>query len=196
MKSLQKYFLAIVPPEPIFLKSKEIKEKIRGQFNLKYALKSPPHITLKMPFSYNEGKEPYLFSRLSAFLEGQQHFSVRISGIGNFGQRVIFQKISPNDALNQLQAGLKIFCKRELHLIDELSDRNFHPHLTLAFKDLKPTKFEGVLNLSRELEFEADFQVDRLCLLKREGGYWKIQKEIPFGNLQEKASDEKTPPEV
>jgi 2'-5' RNA ligase len=187
MKSIQKYFLAIVPPEPALSKYNEIKEEIRRQFAVKYALKSPPHITLKMPFSYNESKEAFLLTKLSEFLEGQKYFPFHISGIGNFGQRVIFQKISPNDALNQLQAGLKIFCKRELHLIDELSDRNFHPHLTLAFKDLKPTKFERVMNLCRELEFEANFQADRLCLLKREGGYWKIQKEIPFGNLQEKA---------
>ena len=166
------------------------------RFNFKYALKSPPHITLKMPFSYNEAKEEYLLSKLSSFLEEKQHFSLRISGIGNFGQRVIFQKINPSDPLNQLQAGLKNFCKRELHLVDELSDRNFHPHLTLTFKDLKPTKFEGVLNLCRELRFDADFQVKQLSLLKRQEGYWIIQKEIPFGNFEEKPSYEKIHPEV
>ncbi len=180
MKSIQKYFLAIVPPEPVYSKSNGIKEELKRVFNLKYALKSPPHITLKMPFSYNEAKEEYLLSRLSSFLEGQSGFQLRISGISTFGQRVVFQKIAPSDSLIQLQSGIKQFCKRELHLVDELSDRNYHPHLTLAFKDLKPDKFEGVVNLCKELQFDSEFLADRLVLLKRVEGRWKMHGEILF----------------
>jgi 2'-5' RNA ligase len=181
MKSIQKYFLAIVPPEPAFSKYEEIKKEIKSQFAVKYGLKSPPHITLKMPFSFNEAKEEYLFSRLGSFLEERKNFSVRISGIGSFGRRVIFQRIIPNENLSDLQSSLKNFCKRELHLADELSDRNYHPHLTLAFKDLKASKFEEVINLCNELQFEADFVVDRLYLLKRSQGQWLIKQAIHFG---------------
>lgn len=184
MKSIQKYFLAILPPEPAFSKYNEIKEEIRRQFGVKYALKSPPHITLKMPFSYNEAKEEYLFSRLTTFLGSKRNFNVQISGIGNFGQRVIFQKISQSEPLYQLQEELKKFCKTELHLVDELSDRNFQPHLTLAFKDLKPVQFQGIKNLCNELQFNADFLVDRLILLKRIEGRWVIFREVLFGGIQ------------
>lgn len=181
MKVMQKYFLALVPPDPIFSRSHQIKEKILETYGLKYALKSPPHITLKMPFSYNEAKEDYLSGRLSEFLANQRSFSVGISGIGTFGQRVIFQEILANPDLIELQKSLKSFCKRELLLVDELSDRNYHPHLTLAFKDLKPSKFEGVLQLAKECQFKSEFVVDRMMLLKKLDGKWQLQKELIFG---------------
>jgi len=181
MKIIQKYFLALIPPDPIISKSHEIKEEIRKKFGLKYALKSPPHITLKMPFSYNEAKEDQLTDRLSEFLVNQKSFSVGISGIGTFGQRVIFQGIRTNPELLELQKNLKSFCKRELLLVDELSDRNYHPHLTLAFKDLKPSKFDGVLELVKDLQFDAEFKVDRMAILKKNEGKWQIQKELFFG---------------
>lgn len=181
MKIIQKYFLALVPPDPIYSKSNEIKQKIQEKFGLKYALKSPPHITLKMPFSYNEAKEVELTSRLSEFLADQKSFSLGISGVGTFGQRVIFQAITPNSALVELQKKLKIFCKRELLLVDELSDRNYHPHLTLAFKDLKPSKFDGVLELVKDLQLDAEFKVDRMAILKKTEGKWRIHKELFFG---------------
>ena len=182
MKKIQKYFLAIVPPEPIFSKSEEIKKEIKQKFNLKYALKSPSHITLKMPFSFNEAKEDYLSLRVSKFLEDQKNFTVKISGIGSFSRRVIFQQVITNQSLTSFQLDIKNFCKRELHLVEELSDRNYHPHLTLAFKDLTPLKFEGVINLCNELQFEAEFVVDRLYLVKRTEGQWLIHKSITFGN--------------
>ncbi|WP_255501994.1 2'-5' RNA ligase family protein [Algoriphagus sp. AK58] len=177
---MQKYFLALVPPDPILSKSNHIKEMIKQHHHVKYALKSPPHITLKMPFNYNEAKEDYLAHQLSLFLLEQKPFPVHISGIGTFGRRVIFQDILPNESLRNLQENLKIFCKKTLHLVDELSDRNFYPHMTLAFKDLKPGKFDEVLSLCQELQFSAEFSAEKLTLLKREEGRWKILRQLPF----------------
>ncbi|MCU0399676.1 MAG: 2'-5' RNA ligase family protein [Algoriphagus sp.] len=182
MKVMQKYFLALIPPDPILSESHEIKEEIQKKFGLKYALKSPPHITLKMPFLYNEAKEEQLTARLCEFLGTQMSFTVGISGIGTFGQRVIFQRIVATPRLEEFQKSLKFFCKRHLFLADELSDRNYHPHLTLAFKDLKPSMFEGVLKLAIAYQFEAVFNVDRIFLLKKSAGRWQIQKELLFGN--------------
>lgn len=52
-----KYFLAIVPDEAICDEVTILKEQLRDSFGLKYALRSPPHITLKMPFVHNEKKK-------------------------------------------------------------------------------------------------------------------------------------------
>jgi 2'-5' RNA ligase len=134
-----------------------------------------------MPFSYNEAKEANLAQHFRSFFANQVPFSLTISGIGNFGQRVIFQKIIPNPELLSLQLGLKTFCKRELHLVDELSDRNYHPHLTLAFRDLKSSHFEEVLSFTKRRCFDAEFLVDRVALLKKEEGIWRVCKELPLG---------------
>lgn len=181
MKSIQKYFLALLPPEPLLSKSTQIKEQLRDRHQVKYALKSPPHITVKMPFSYNEAKEDLLAEKLGEFLKDQAPLAISIAGIGTFGSRVIFQQIISDELLWDFQSRLGVFCKRELLLTNELSDRNFHPHMTLAFKDLKPSKFSAVLETCKALQFSGNFLADKLFLLKRLEGKWKICRELQFG---------------
>jgi 2'-5' RNA ligase len=181
MKVIQKYFLALVPPPDILKKAQEIKTFLKDQFGIKYALKSPPHITLKMPFSYNESKVDILEQRLTDFLKIQKPFKVKIEGVGTFGQRVVFLGIEKSPELISLQSGLKIFCKKELHLVDELSDRNYHPHLTVAFKDLKGRQFEEILDIVRKRSFRAWYTVEDLALLKRVDQKWIIDRKITFG---------------
>ena len=181
MKILQKYFLALVPPVEIFDRVHGIKVQIREKFGIKYALKSPPHITLKMPFNFNEVKEELLVAKLIEHLKEQESFLVNMEGVGTFGNRVIFLNIKKSEELLQLQQKLKLFCKQELHLVDELSDRNFHPHMTVAFKDLKPGQFSEVLTLVNDYSFAAEFSPVNLVLLKRIEGSWVLHKKIPFG---------------
>lgn len=178
---MQKYFLALIPPPELLEKAHEIKEQIRDQFGIKYALKSPPHITLKMPFSFNEAKEELLITKLGEHLKDQKSFPVKIGGVGTFGNRVIYLSIEKSAILEQIQQKLKLFCKQDLHLVDELSDRNFHPHLTVAFKDLKPVHFTEVLTLVKELSFVAEYSAVELILLKRVEGRWISHRNIPFG---------------
>ena len=180
MKSMEKYFLALLPPEEILQRAHGIKEEIREKFGIKYALKSPPHITLKMPFSYNEAKEDYLTARIGEFLKNQLPFQTKITGVGTFGNRVIFLDIEKSEELEKLQSSLKAFCKKELNLVDELSDRNYHPHMTIAFKDLKPGSFSEVLNLVRQRGFQTEFCAVELALLKRIEGRWILYRSIPF----------------
>lgn len=181
MKQIQKYFLALVPPPDILQTAHEIKVRIREEFGVKYALKSPPHITLKMPFSYNEAKESQLIASLTEYLKTQASFKVQIGGASSFGNRVIFLSIQKTEPLIQLQEGLKLFCKRNLHLVDELSDRNFHPHMTIAFKDVKPRIFEEVLARVRGQSFDATFLADHITLLKRSEGSWLSYRGLEFG---------------
>ncbi len=180
MKVIQKYFLALVPPPEILEKAHQIKLRIREEFGIKYALKSPPHITVKMPFDYNEAKEDVLVERLSEQLREQEPFGIRISGVGTFGNRVVFLSIDKSEPLLRLQRQVKEFCKKQLHLVDELSDRNFHPHMTVAFKDLKAKHFAEVLSRVREQAFVAEYSTGDLTLLKRIGGAWILHRNIPF----------------
>ncbi|WP_026950710.1 RNA 2',3'-cyclic phosphodiesterase [Algoriphagus mannitolivorans] len=177
---MEKYFLAILPPEPIMGQAEAIKLGIKEKFGVKYALKSPAHITLKMPFSYNEVKENVLIDQLKAFASSQKEFALKIGGIATFGNRVIFLNVKKNELLVKLQADLKQFCKKTLLLNDELSDRNFHPHMTLAFKDLKPSVFGEVLEYAKTQSFESEFSVKDLVLLKRVDHRWIAHFRVPF----------------
>ena len=57
-KAKQKlYFIAIVPPSPIYDEALEQKEYFKAKYNSKASLNSPPHITLHMPFRWSEKEE-------------------------------------------------------------------------------------------------------------------------------------------
>lgn len=182
MKGLGKYFIGLLPPAVIEAQFKILKQGFAEHFQVKYALQAPTHLTLKMPFWYKEGKERELAARLTAELETQEPFQLKLTRIGHFGRRNIHQQVASSESLMQLQTTLRSFCKRSLHLVEELSDRNFQPHLTLAYKDLKPLNFEKVLEFARQNAVQGDFLVERAYLFKKVENRWQVIAPLPFGN--------------
>jgi 2'-5' RNA ligase len=182
MKTMGKYFLAIVPEGSIQENCHEIKNLIKEKFNIKYALKSPGHITLKMPFSYNEAKEELLVTKLRDFLTCFEGFALKFCGVGSFGKRVVFLKVEGGDSLINFQLELKSFCRMKLNLVEELSDRNFQPHMTIAFKDLKDQHVNDIIELAEKVAMPGEFFVGEIHLLKRIEGRWVSNYKIPIGN--------------
>ena len=185
MKGMGKYFIGLLPPPAVESEFNKLKQGIASQFQVKYALQSPAHLTLKMPFRYKEAKERELGIRLTTLLEIQEPFYLQFTGIGYFGNRNIYQKVAPSKSLLSLQASLRSFCKRSLHLVEELSDRNFQPHLTLAYKDLKPGNFEEILAYTKKNEVKGEFLVAQAYLLKKVEGRWKVIAPLVFGGSLE-----------
>jgi 2'-5' RNA ligase len=182
-KSIGKYFIAIVPEGDIQQKATDLKLLLKEQFNLKYALKSPAHVTLKMPFNWNEAKESKLIDLLTGFCQEQQPFQLKFSGFDKFGKRVIFINVKEDQALSSLQIGLSKFCKTNLNLVEELSDRAYHPHMTLAFKDLKEIRFGEYWDFIKKQRFEKKMDVKDIALLKRTEGRWMVIKRIMLGEV-------------
>lgn len=185
MKGMGKYFIGLLPPPALETSLHQVKADLKAHFQVKYALQSPAHLTLKMPFRYKEGKEQELVIRFTSLLEEQQSFSLQLKGIGHFGRRNIHHQLAPSSPLLELQKRLRGFCKRYLHLAEELSDRNFQPHLTLAYKDLKVVHFEEVLAFAKKNAVSDDFLVDRAYLLKNVEGRWKVLAPLIFGKSAE-----------
>lgn len=181
MKGLSKYFIGLLPPYEVETRLFQLKEDLKANFQVKYALHSPSHLTLKMPFRYKEAKEQELVIRLTNLLLEQASFTLQLKGVGQFGRRNIHQQLAPSSPLLELQTKLRGFCKRYLHLVEELSDRNFQPHLTLAYKDLKEDKFEEVLAFAKKNVVQEEFLVERAYLLKNVEGRWKVVAPLIFG---------------
>lgn len=169
-----KYFIALVPEGPIQEDATALKGEMRDLFNIKYALKSPAHVTLKMPFNYNELKEERLISKLEKFFGSYAPFDLKFNDFDRFGRRVIFIALKSSDALVNLQEALGNFCKFELKLAKELSDLTFHPHMTIAFKDIKPKNFDIYWAHFKNKRFKAHFPVKDIALLKRLDGRWEV----------------------
>lgn len=179
-KIIGKYFVALVPDGEVQKGATAIKEDLRDKFGLKYSLKSPAHVTLKMPFSWNEAKENVLTKSLEEFAKEYKSIKLHFIGFGKFGNRVIFVRVKRNQKLVLLQASIAEYFKRELKLVKELSDTNYHPHMTVAFKDVKAKDFEKYWAYVNSLDFDYEFQFDRLVLLKRIDNRWFPLSEIPL----------------
>lgn len=177
-KSFGKYFIAIVPDGNLQDGATKVKEGLKDAFNLKYALKSPAHVTVKMPFSWNEAKENDLIDKVGAFLKDKTGFSLVFDGFGRFGKRVIYIKVKPNEQLNLIQAELAEYCKRELNLVKELSDSNYTPHMTVAFKDIKEKRFDEYWSFIKSQKIKIAYDVKSFSILKRIDGRWVVLSNI------------------
>ena len=176
-----KYFIAIVPEGPVQVQATDLKNLMKEKFNLKYALKSPAHITLKMPFTWNENKEEKLGGMLEEFCKSIEPFNLDLSGFDKFGNRVIFINVKKNQYLSDIQLSLSKFCKTDLKLVEELSDRAYHPHMTIAFKDIKPKLFDEYWSFIKTQTFKETLEVNDIALLKKVEGRWGVVSRFGFG---------------
>ncbi len=178
-----KYFLAIVPPSPIYEEAEHLKHYFKDHYQSKGALNSPPHITLHMPFLWKEKNEAKLLEKLSQFGSDHQTFQVELKNFSCFEPRVIFIQVVPSELLSKLQTALTKFCKSELQLYNaRYKDQSFHPHLTIAFRDLKKDQFKIAWKEFDLKSFERSFVCESLSLLKHDGKKWNAIKQFSLSN--------------
>jgi 2'-5' RNA ligase len=172
-----RYFIAIIPPEPIYTTALSWKHFFAEHYQSKAALKSPPHITLHMPFVWKKRKQQELMHALQDFAGRQTPFEISVKDFAAFVPRVIFMQILKSEALLEMQQELIIHLKKTLHLFNaNYKAQGFTPHLTLAFRDLKKRLFESALNEVKNKKFESRFLVKEIVLLKHNGKYWEVFK--------------------
>lgn len=171
---VKKYFIAIVIPEPLRSEIEAIKCELLEDFGLKGALRSPAHITLHRPFEWKLKKEAELISRLEVFTLPET-FSVLINGFGFFEPRVVYAAVQENASLIELHRRLTDYAKRELHLFNEAEDRRgFHPHITVAFRDLRKPVFYQLQHRFAQRLLKGAFECRAFSLLRLENTWQEI----------------------
>lgn len=177
------YFLAIIPPSPFYDEATRLKHHFKDQYNSKASLNSPPHITLHMPFEWKEKKEGELIEKLTLFSKQYSSGDLSLKNFNAFPPRVIYIDVVKNDWLENLQRDLHRFCKVELNLFNaNYKEHPFHPHLTLAFRDLKKENFKKAWEEFKEKKFEATFPVTEIVLLKHDGKAWQAHEKFKLNS--------------
>lgn len=181
-KNEELYFVAILPPASINEEVMEMKEYFQKQYQSKASLNSPGHITLHMPFKFKVKKEEKLIKIFSDFAVNYQPFTVQLKGFSAFPPRVIFIDVAPNEQLESLQRDVVKTCKRNLNLFNaNYKEQGFHPHITLAFRDLKKPQFKTAWEEFKDKSYQAEFEVNSFYLLRHDGKKWQIFREFEFG---------------
>ena len=168
-----RYFIAILPTEPWYSKAYHLKEEMRDVYESKAALRSPPHITLHMPFRWALKKTEALQQALAEFAGSMQPIDVVFNGFGSFEPKVIFIKIQPNPELINFQKSLASSMRVRLNIFNaDYRDLPFKPHLTIGFRDLSIKNFELAWKKFQHENFEGNFTAQALTLLKSTDAGW------------------------
>lgn len=171
------YLLAIIPPEEIRVEIQHLKEEIRERFGAEHALKLPAHITLFPPFKIKEEREMQLLQALEVFATTRKPFHIWLSGFGSFAPRVLFVEVVEKEKLLDLHHDL---CKNLSIIPEILADQNFHPHMTLATRDLHESVFPEARKFLSSRDYESRFEVNGLSLLKHHGQSWENFMDFMF----------------
>jgi 2'-5' RNA ligase len=176
------YFIAILPHKELQSEVTELKKYISANFHSKASLSSPPHITLYPPFKANTEIEKKITDSLSDFVSKQKQFEIVMNGFGCFKPKTIFIKPEENISLNKLQSDLLLHLKSTINLSDPRNEKPYHPHMTIATRDLEKSMFFQAWDEFRINEFYKRFEVNSLALLKHNGIYWEILEKFKFNS--------------
>lgn len=172
-------FIAILPPEPLKEQIRELKEEIKKKYGAVRALRLPAHITLQPPFKIEEALVPQLHLYLKEFTGSLEPFEVYLAGFGAFPPKVLFIEVPSPDHLRKVHRQLTDLLQKE-HYINEEVPREFHPHITLATRDLKKSDFRTAREDLENRTFKAHFKATGIHLFQHNGRSWDINREFKF----------------
>ena len=179
------YFIAIVAPEEIGLKVNRWKHWMRDNFGCRAALRSPAHITLVPPFRMEPESEVLLNPALNNFAARRESFDISLNGFDSFGRKVIFVQVDHNPALNECYNELNHFLQQEVPGLITVDTRPYHPHVTIATRDIPPGAFRTAIQHFETITYSASMKADRISLLKLSTAKWEIIHESAMHSSQE-----------
>ncbi|MCC7302009.1 MAG: 2'-5' RNA ligase family protein [Bacteroidia bacterium] len=167
------YFIALIPPEPVLSRVQALKEEMSLRFHSRQARYSPSHITLHMPFEWRVDREQELRDMLDGVAKNLHPFKIELQGFGAFAPRVIFVKPLPSEELRRVYAAVGEAARRRLGIVSQDAyAKPFHPHMTIAFRDLRKDQFNHAWEEFRLRPFSESFNCNGVSLLRKAGKYW------------------------
>ena len=160
------YYVAIVCPPGINDKVLQFKNWMKEQFGCTVALKSPAHITLIPPFWMNEEREPELHQAVQSFKSDLDIQEIELDGFSHFSNRVLFIYVKDSYYLNELKNQTENHFARSFSDVIKRDERAFHPHITIANRDMRPGDFEIAWRHFSSKNFTQSFPVRAISLLK------------------------------
>jgi 2'-5' RNA ligase len=179
------YFIAIVPPEPVFSEVYSFKQEMADKYKSSRSLRNPPHITLLPPTAGNADWEMKTLKALEDFTQRISPFELVLNGFACFPNRrkknpVIYVHNEESPGLEKLFKDL-IKELREKEIISEKQvPQRFTPHMTIGYRDLTLEEYDRAREEFGCREYSASFLVTSIVLLKQnvQESKWEILKEF------------------
>jgi 2'-5' RNA ligase len=168
------YFIALVAPEEVNQQVLRWKNFMKENYGCVVALRSPAHITLIPPFWMDRQLEEDLKADITTFSNGGFSFPIELRNFSAFQPKVIFIEVVENNALQTLQSHFESFLvSKDLYPI-KADSRPFHPHVTIANRDLHKKAFYEAWQILKEKPFHANWVANGISLLKHNQKKWDV----------------------
>lgn len=174
------YYVAVLCPPAIESRVEQHKLWMRDRFGCTVALKSPAHVTLVTPFWLDRLSEQTLLETLESVQTNQLPVEIQLQGFSHFSNSVLYISVKENQMLNILRKEVEDHFIQSFRGIIKPDVRPFHPHITIANRDMKPGDFDEAWQHFAKEEFEENFQTNTLSLLKLTEGKWSVLAEKKY----------------
>ena len=174
------FYIAVLCGPEIDKKIQAHKVWMRERFGCTVALKSAAHITLIPPFWLANEQEQLLIETLHSFATSVQPFTIHLKNFAHFSNKVIFAAVEENHLLGSLRKATEDHFMVPFHNSIKPDDRPFHPHVTIANRDIKPGDFNKAWAHFEKLHFDETFEASKISLLKLSPGKWNVTAEQTF----------------
>jgi 2'-5' RNA ligase len=172
------YYIALLCPLAIDEQIDVYKQAVKTNFGCEVAAKSPAHITLITPFFLSDAKYADLVQKLENFDCIITDVDIAVEGFNFFGKRVIFADVQVSDNLTALQEQVENYLKNSGFPFIREAKKPFHPHVTIATRDLKEEDFDAAWSMFDGKSFSASFSTNAIHLMKMVDDKWIHDKEF------------------
>ncbi len=174
------YYVALLCPTAIDQKVEQHKLWMRDRFGCTVALKSPAHITLVTPFWFDRLSEQTLLETVESIQTDLPPVEIQLQSFSHFSNRVLFIKVNDDPLLNSLRKQVEDHFIQALGRAIKPDTRPFHPHITIANRDIKPGDFDEAWQHFSNQSFEESFHTNTISLLKLTDNKWHVLAEKQY----------------
>ncbi len=107
-------------------------------------------------------------------------FEVSTNNFNCFKPRTIFIEPVLSESLKRLKKETDTFFKTRLQYGAKVDNRPFHPHITLATRDLRKSAFAETWPQLENKTFQQNFTAESISLLRHNGQAWDVVYSAPF----------------
>ncbi|WP_316796487.1 2'-5' RNA ligase family protein [Pedobacter agri] len=177
------YLVCLIPPKDIVEELDEMRNFISAKFNVHESLKRPAHITLYDPVKLTLSQEERFFSALNDAAYSES-FEQILFNFKSFPEHTFYVDAEQNKGIMNLKQEIDQKLK-PMELLEN-NRLKFNPHVTLAFRDVKPEVCRQIIAAFKDRTFKRKFIVSGFSVYKHNGKRWQPFKEILFKMPAEK----------
>jgi 2'-5' RNA ligase len=175
-KSLQLYFIALVPPKNIREEVLDFQRLAEEKFNSKVTLRSPVHLTLVPPFKASLDELKQISKKITGCLKNNHRpLATTITGFYHFSNRVIMLEVSKTIALEVLFTDIMLAASEITY---NHGYTKFVPHITIANRDLIPEVFDKAYEYFSHIPYSRNFIADEIAIFSFDHGTWSAIKQF------------------